>query len=424
MAYVECHVITCPPVKMPKSETLSIAEARRIALAHQGMAAARPAKTPDRDALNGMHDKLSLLQIDSVNVLVRSHYLPLFSRLGAYAPGDLDSLTTGKRRKSFEYWGHEASLMPVELQPLFRWRMEDARKGEATYSGLYRFACAKQDFIKRVKDEIRDRGPMGAGALSEGGKGSGGWWGWSDGKHAVEWLFWTGDLTTHERRKFERIYDLTERTLPSRVANAPTPTREEAQRQLLRLSLKALGVATERDLRDYFRLGVADTRARLAELVEAGEARPVKVEGWKDTAYLAPKITMPKSTAATALLTPFDSLIFDRQRTERLFDFRYRIELYTPGPKRTYGYYVLPFLMGDRLVARVDLKADRAKRRLLASGAFAEPDTNAGEVAEALAAELRLLARWLGLDRVVAGRRGDLVTPLRQALAQAGAPAL
>ena len=424
MAYVERHVITLSPVKMPKSETLSIAEARCVALAHQGLAAARPAKTPDRDALNGMHDKLSLLQIDSVNVLVRSHYLPLFSRLGAYAPDDLDSLTVGKRRKTFEYWGHEASLMPVELQPLFRWRMEDARKGEATYSGLYRFACAKQDYIRRVKDEIRDRGPMGAGALSEAGKGSGGWWGWSDGKHAVEWLFWTGDLTTHERRKFERIYDLTERTLPSQVANAATPTREEAQRQLLRLSLKALGVATERDLRDYFRLGVADTHARLAELVEAGEARPVKVEGWKDTAYLAPKITMPKSTTATALLTPFDSLIFDRQRTERLFGFRYRIELYTPGPKRIYGYYVLPFLMGDRLVARVDLKSDRANRRLLASGAFAEPNTNAGEVAEALVAELRLLARWLGLDRVVVGRRGDLVTPLRQALARSGPSAL
>lgn len=409
---------------MPKPDTLSVAEARRIVLAHQGLAAARPGKPPDRAAVNGMFDKLSLLQIDSVNVLVRSHYLPLFSRLGAYDPDDLDSLAAGRRRKTFEYWGHEASLMPVDLQPLFRWRMEDARSGEATYTGLHKFAMARRDYIQRVLDEIRDRGPMGAGALSEAGKGSGGWWGWSDGKHAVEWLFWTGDLTTHERRKFERIYDLTERALPSRVANAPTPSREDAQRQLLRISLRTMGVATERDLRDYFRLGVADTRARLADLVQSGEALPVKVEGWKDTAYLPPEVTLPKSTTATALLTPFDSLIFDRQRTERLFDFRYRIELYTPGPKRIYGYYVLPFLMGDRLVARVDLKADRANRRLLASGAFAEPNTTIGEVAEALAAELRLLARWLGLDRVVVGRRGDLVTPLRQALARSGAQAL
>jgi uncharacterized protein YcaQ len=178
-----------------------------------------------------------------------------------------------------------------------------------------------------------------------------------------------------------------------------------------------LGVATERDLRDYFRMPVADTRHRLAELVEAGEARPVKVEGWKDTAYLPPKVALPASTAATALLTPFDSLIFDRQRTERLFDFRYRIELYTPGHKRTYGYYVLPFLMGERLVARVDLKSDRAKGRLLASGVFAEAHARPHETAEALAAELRLLACWLGLERVVVGRRGDLAGPLRQALA-------
>lgn len=409
---------------MPRPDTLSNAEARRIVLAHQGLAASRPAKTPDRDAVNGMFDKLSLLQIDSVNVLVRSHYLPLFSRLGAYAPQDLDSLAIGKRRKSFEYWGHEASLMPVDLQPLFRWRMEDARIGEACYTGLHKFAMARRDYIQRVLDEIRDRGPMGAGALSEAGKGAGGWWGWSDGKHAVEWLFWTGDLTTHERRKFERIYDLTERTLPSRIASAPTPTREEAQRQLLCISLKAMGVATERDLRDYFRLGVADTRARLADLVEAGDARPVKVEGWKDIAYMAPKVTMAKSADATALLTPFDSLIFDRQRTERLFDFRYRIELYTPGPKRIYGYYVLPFLMGDRIVARVDLKSDRANGRLLASGAFSEPGTTAGEVAEALAAELQVMARWLGLGRVVVGRRGDLTAPLRQALARCRASAL
>ena len=217
-------------IMMPTRDSLSLTDARRITLAHQGLARPRPAGPVTRQEVRDQLDALSLLQIDSVNVLVRSHYLPLFSRLGAYAPGDLDVLALGKRRKTFEYWGHEASLMPVELQPLFRWRMEDARQGLATYSGLYRFACARQDYIRRVKDEIRDRGPLGAGFLTEGGRGSGGWWGWSDGKHAVEWLFWTGELTTHERRNFERIYDLSERSLPSRspTCRHPTATRPSA----------------------------------------------------------------------------------------------------------------------------------------------------------------------------------------------------
>ena len=409
---------------MPRPESLSIAEARRVALAHQGLAAGRPAGPVTSGQIEAAFKRLSLLQIDSVNVLVRSHYLPLFSRLGSYAAADLDKLGLGRRRKSFEYWGHEASLMPVEMQPLFRWRMEDARNGRACYASLHRFAKERRDFVGRVLDEIRDRGPLGASALSEAGKSSGNWWGWSDGKHAVEWLFWTGDLTTHERRNFERIYDLSERTLPARVANAATPSREEAQRELLQRALAALGVATERDLRDYFRMGVADTRARLAELVEAGKAFPVKVEGWKDVAYLPPKVELPGRAEAHALLTPFDSLVFERQRTERLFGFRYRIELYTPGPKRTYGYYVLPFLMGERLVARVDLKSDRANGRLLASGIFPEAGVDLGAVAEALAAELRRLAHWLGLERVVVGRRGELTGPVRQALARQGRSAV
>ncbi|MEZ5925245.1 MAG: crosslink repair DNA glycosylase YcaQ family protein [Hyphomicrobiaceae bacterium] len=404
---------------MPRPDTLSIAEARRAVLAHQGLAADRPQSKPSAQAIAAQLERLSLLQIDSVNVLVRSHYLPLFSRLGTYDPADLDGLAVGKRRKTFEYWGHEASLLPVDLQPLFRWRMEDARTGRDCYAQLHRFATERRDYVARVLCEIRDRGPLGAGALTEGGKASGGWWGWSDGKHAVEWLFWTGDLTTHERRNFERIYDLTERALPTRVATAPTPSREEAQRALLRRALNALGVATERDLRDYFRMPVAETRARLADLVEAGEALPVQVEGWKDIAYRPPKLLLPRRVDATAVLTPFDSLVFERRRTERLFGFRYRIELYTPERKRTYGYYVLPFLMGDRLVARVDLKADRAKGRLLAAGVFAEPAADPGAVAPALAEELNRLARWLGLERVVVGRRGDLSTPLRHALAAA-----
>lgn len=409
---------------MPRPESLSNAQARRVALAHQGLAAARPAGPVTSGQIAATFKRLSLLQIDLVNVLVRSHYLPLFSRLGAYDAADLDTLGVGRRRRTFEYWGHEASLLPVELQPLFRWRMEDARNGRAAYQSLHRFATERRDFVQRVLDEIRDRGPLGASALSEAGKSSGSWWGWSDGKHAVEWLFWTGDLTTHERRNFERIYDLSERTLPARVANAPTPSREAAQRALLKLALDALGVGTERDLRDYFRMGVADTKLRLAELVDAGEAVPVTVEGWKDVAYVPPRMALPKLADAHALLTPFDFLVFERQRTERLFGFRYRIELYTPGPKRVYGYYVLPFLMGDRIAARVDLKSDRAKGRLVASGIFPETGVDLGEVAEALAAELSRMASWLGLQRVVVGRRGELTGPVRQALARQGRTAV
>ncbi len=302
--------------------------------------------------------------------------------------------------------------------------MEDARNGLEAYASLHRFATERRDFVQRVLCEIRDRGPLGASALSEAGKSSGSWWGWSDGKQAVEWLFWTGDLTTHERRNFERIYDLSERTLPSKIANAATPSRAEAQRALLQRALGALGVATERDLRDYFRMGVADTKARIAELVEAGEALPVTIDGWKDVAYVPPRMELPSCADAHALLTPFDSLVFERQRTERLFGFRYRIELYTPGPKRTYGYYVLPFLMGERLVARVDLKSDRARRRLLASGIFPEDGVAIGDVAEALAAELERLASWLGLERIVVGRRGALTGPVRQALARRGLSAV
>lgn len=409
---------------MPRPDSLSIAEARRVALAHQGLASARPAGPVTSGQIAATFKRLSLLQIDSVNVLVRSHYLPLFSRLGSYAPADLDRLGVGKRRQAFEYWGHEASLLPVELQPLFRWRMEDARNGLEAYASLHRFATERRDFVQRVLCEIRDRGPLGASALSEAGKSSGSWWGWSDGKQAVEWLFWTGDLTTHERRNFERIYDLSERTLPSKIANAATPSRAEAQRALLQRALGALGVATERDLRDYFRMGVADTKARIAELVEAGEALPVTIDGWKDVAYVPPRMELPSCADAHALLTPFDSLVFERQRTERLFGFRYRIELYTPGPKRTYGYYVLPFLMGERLVARVDLKSDRARRRLLASGIFPEDGVAIGDVAEALAAELERLASWLGLERIVVGRRGALTGPVRQALARRGLSAV
>ena len=386
-----------------RREKLSAAAARRIALAAQGFAAARPA-SGHVGQMQRTIDRLGLLQIDSVNVLIRAHYLPLFSRLGNYASDHLDRIAWGRKsqRGLFEFWAHEASLLPVDTQPLLRWRMQRLREQTSGKGKLILFAREKKAFIAEVLREIRERGALAASELSNGGERRGPWWGWNDGKLAVEWLFFAGIVTTATRRgTFERVYDLTERVLPASVLALPTPSAEEAQRELLRFSARALGVATEFDLRDYFRLGVADTKARLAELVEAGELLPVTVEGWKKPAYLDPKARMPRWIEARALLAPFDPLVWERERTHRIFDFFYRIEIYTPLSKRNYGYYVLPFLLGDRLVGRVDLKADRATSRLLAHAVHVEPGVDRRKIEGPLREELRLMADWLGLDRVV-----------------------
>ncbi len=379
-------------------ESLAAGEARRIALAAQGFGEARPGAGADRRAVVRTVRRLGLVQMDSVNVLVRSHYLPLYSRLGPYPTDWLDAAAyAGRRRKLFEYWGHEASLLPVERQPLLRWRMQRAKTGEGLWGGVARFGREHAKFCNEVLAEIRDRGPLGVSELAAGGRRRGGWWGWSEGKVALEWLFWTGHVTTHSRRSFERIYDLTERALPAAVVEAPTPDLDAAQRELLRISLRALGVGTERDLRDYFRLTVADARARVAELVESGEFVPVQVEGWRGPAYVGRDLRIPRQIEACALLSPFDSLVWFRDRMQRLFDFHYRIEIYTPAHKRRHGYYVLPFLLGDRLVARVDLKSDRAAGRLRVLSTHYEPWVERGAVKAALQAELQRLARWLGL---------------------------
>jgi uncharacterized protein YcaQ len=379
--------------------SMSAAEARRLALAAQGFAEPRPSiGTARRDVLRTVR-RLGLVQIDSVNVLVRSQYLPLYSRLGAYDRTSLDELAYGgRRRKLFEYWGHEASLLPVEQQPLLRWRMERARNGDGLWGGVARFGREHAGFCETVLAEIRDRGPVGVSELAAAGRRKGGWWGWSEGKVALEWLFWTGQVTTRGRRgTFERVYDLPERVLPTTVLAAPTPDAAVAQRQLLRIAQRALGVATERDLRDYFRLPVADARARLAELVEAGEFVPVQVEGWRAPAYVARDVRVPRRIDACALLSPFDSLVWFRDRMQRLFDFHYRLEIYTPAHKRRHGYYVLPFLLGDRLVARVDLKADRGSGRLRTLSTHLEPAADRGQVKSALREELHRLAGWLDL---------------------------
>ncbi|MCW5735736.1 MAG: YcaQ family DNA glycosylase [Enhydrobacter sp.] len=392
-------------------EKISAAAARRIALAAQGFGAGRPAATNAGHVQRAI-DRLGLLQIDSVNVLTRAHYLPLFSRLGNYDSALLDRAAWGrkKERRLFEFWAHEASLLPLATQPLLRWRMQRAAEDDGNGKGKLRmFRSANKAYIDEVRREIADRGPLAASELSNGGPGRGAWWGWSDGKLALEWLFFAGELTTATRRgTFERVYDLTERVLPAEIQAIPTPSPEEAQRDLLRQSARALGVGTEFDLRDYFRLDVADTKTRLAELVEAGDLLPVSVEGWDRPAYLDPAARQPRSIEARALLAPFDPLIWERDRTHRIFDFFYRIEIYTPVAKRKHGYYVLPFLLGDRLVGRVDLKADRANSTLLVPAAHLEAGVDAKDVAAPMREELRLMADWLGLEGLSLPRAGAL----------------
>ncbi len=399
---------------MAKGADLSASQARRIALAGQGLATPRPAGAPTATRLKRMIDALGVVQIDSVNVLARTHYLPGFSRLGDYPRETLEREAWGKRPSLFEYWGHEASLLPVASQPLFRWRMERARAGE-TWGGLATFARERRDFIDAVLRRIEREGPVTGGDFADGPRVAG-WWSWSNGKRALEWLFWAGLITTKTRRGFERVYDLTERVIPRSICDVPTPTEAEAHRALLRIAARAMGVATEGDLRDYFRMPLAETRARVAEMVEAGELTAVTVQGWTKPAYLAPGVRVPRRAHVQSLLSPFDNLIWRRERTERLFGARIRLEIYTPAHKREHGYYVLPLLMGETIAGRVDLKADRQAGLLRAQAAHLEPGAPAAEAAAALARELTLMAGWLGLGGVTVAQRGDLAAMLQSVI--------
>ena len=401
-------------------ESLTIAQARRVALAAQGFTDPLPKGTPDRRALRRVLSRTGLFQIDSVNVLARAHYLPLFSRLGPYPPDLLDRAAYRAPRLLFEYWGHEASLLPVDAQPLLRWRMDDAE--HHAWGGMRRIAEERPQLLETLLADIAADGPLTAGELSARHdrhlpRRTGPWWDWSDVKRALEFLFWAGEITTSHRRGFERVYDIPDRVLPPEVTGAPTPDRAEAQRELLRRSMRSLGVATARDLRDYYRLPAEDAKVRIAELVEAGELLPVEVEGWRMPTYADPQVHLPRWVRGAALLSPFDPVVWERDRTERLFGFRYRIEIYVPAAKRVHGYYVLPFLLDDALVARVDLKADRAEGALLVQSAWQELDAPA-ETAERLAAELRRMANWLGLDGVVVRPRGDLAPRLAESVAR------
>ena len=381
--------------------SLSLAEARRLALAAQGFG-----RTP-RGAVGHKHlqtqiERLGVLQIDSVNALVRSHYLPAFSRLGPYQAEHLDELAWGRarRRRLFEYWGHEASLLPLELYPQLRWRMRRAADGQGIYRELAKFGVERRDVLVNVLQVVRERGALGAGSLSSRTEKAGPWWDWSAEKMALEWLFAAGEVTVAGRRGFERLYDLPERVVPAEVLNHPDLDEAEAQRRLLLRSADALGVATERDLRDYYRLDVSDSKRRIAELVEAGELLPVTVQGWRQAAYCRGEPRIPRRIRHSALLSPFDSLIWERERTERLFGFRYRLEIYTPQAKRVYGYYVLPFLHHERLLARVDLRSERAAGRLAVHAVHLEEAVFSEEARVALGDSLRTLAHWLGLEEV------------------------
>ncbi|HVS68215.1 MAG TPA: winged helix-turn-helix domain-containing protein [Mycobacteriales bacterium] len=408
---------------MPPQVQLSPAQARRLAVAAQGLGGhgpsrGRPVATADRRHLRRVLQHTALFQIDSVNVLARAHYLPAYSRLGRYDRDLLDDMAF-RHRELFEYWGHEAALLPVDLHPLLRWRMKRAEAKIGTWSGVARLAQERPGYIEEVYADVVARGPVSAGEVADDtARSTENWgWNWSPAKTALEYLFWCGRITTAARRNFERSYDLPERVLPRRVLDLPTPDDAAAHRELLMIAAWCHGIGTVSDLADYFRLKNPEARPRIAELVEDGRLTEVAVEGWRHPAYVVAGTKIPRKVSGSALLVPFDPLIWERDRTERLFGFRYRIEIYVPQHKRTHGYYVLPFLLDDRLVARVDLKSDRAVGVLRVQGAWAEPDAP-DHTAHALAEELRLLAEWLGLSGVVVAKKGDLSGPLLLRLAR------
>lgn len=382
--------------------TLSLEEARRIALAAQGFGARRPER-PATAHVQRTLDRLGLFQIDSVNVLTRAHYLPAFSRLGSYDRTLLerDAWGSKRQRRVFEYWAHEASLLPLGLHPLLRWRMDRAERGEIGYQGLKRFAAERRPEAQAVLDRITAEGPMAA-ADFENGSSKSGWWEWSHTKHALEWLFWSGRITTATRRgNFSRVYDLPERVLPKAILDRPTPDTATAQRSLIERSARALGVATAADLRDYYRLKPEEADHAIASEAEEGTLVPVRIEGWKQKAWMHREARM-RRVRASSLLAPFDPLVWERSRTERLFGFRYRIEIYVPAHKRIHGYYVLPFLMDEALVARVDLKADRQASVLRARRITLEPGAPLDTMPR-LRTELDQMATWLELDDVRIG---------------------
>ncbi len=388
-------------------EHLSLREARSIALRAQGFLDRRPSGAVRFSHLQRVLDRVQLVQLDAVNVVARTHYMPFFSRLGPYDRSLIDH-EAFRRRAVFEYWAHEASIVPMDQHPLFSHRMAGERH---THGGL----GVERDhpgFIASVLEEVRARGPLRSADLEDAGPRTGPWWGYGKGKVALEYHFALGNVTTHSRRNFSRLYDLAERVIPPAILSAPALPAADAHREMVRRSASALGVATTADLADYYRMKRAEAAAAVPALLDEGTLLPATVEGWAQPAFLHRDARIARRPSARAILSMFDSLVWDRARTERLFNFHYRIEIYTPAAKRRFGYYVMPFLLGDSLVGRLDLKADRQAGVLAVRGAFAEASTSLADVAPAAAAELKLMAAWLGLEGVQVEMNGELAPAL------------
>ncbi len=401
------------------SDVLRLSEARRVALHAQGFADRRPAGRVDRRHHRRVLDRVGLVQIDSVNVLTRSHELPFLARLGPYPRATLADWLWGSG-EVFEYWGHEASLLPVDLHPLLRWRMAD----DHHWGSVVALAGDRPQLPQQLMDAVRERGPVTLGELEHLGDAikrakpkPGHMWNWSDAKKAVEWLFWRGDVSaTRNPATFGRHYVLPEVVVPRAILDSPTPAPDDAMKALLLKAARSHGVGTAKDLADYHRLNIVTARRLVAELAADGALREVEVEGWRHPAYLHPEAVLPRWVRGSALLSPFDSLVWERTRTEALFGFRYRIEIYVPAAQRVHGYYVLPFLHDGELVARLDLKADRQAGVLRVQSAHAEPTFDEDRSLPALVDRLEELATFLGLSAVAAADRGDLAPALHHAL--------
>ena len=403
----------------PKAEELSAYQARSIALAAQGLQQSGKLVSKELNiyALRRTFQDIGVLQIDAVSVVARSHLLVLRSRLGSSQERLLEVLNRSayKRRDLTEYWCHEASYLPVQDWPLFKWRMQEAQSGKV-WKGIWDFVTNNRKFVEAVHEKIRDLGPSSAGQLgSQKKKGS--WWSWSDTKIALEWLFWVGAVAVSHRENFTRFYDLSERVLPAEILGSALPANQ-AQRELILKASRHLGVATAEDLVDYHRLPKIEGKKRVGELAEDKLLREVVVEGWDRPGYLHPKTSFEKTTSRSVLLSPFDPLVWFRPRARRLFDFDYRLEIYIPAEKRIHGYYVLPFLDRNKLRARVDVKANSEKNILEVRGAYGEGRTVDQETAESLAHELQALASWRNLDGLKIGKRGNLATPLKRILSK------
>lgn len=388
---------------------LTKAQVRKAHVAAQGLASPRP-KAPNIGHVKRAIRTIGALQIDSVNVVERAHQLTLFSRLGPY---DVDLLWRALRERDvFEYWAHMASFSPVEDWPLFRHRMQRERAWRA----IQRLRAEAPGYIEAVYDELAERGPLTTSELEDPGDSKGPWWGWADGKHVLEWLLMTGRAAVADRRNFTRYYDVAERVIPDEHREAPAVPAEEARRILLLRAAEKMAVGTGKDLADYFRYTYTDCLPVIRELVAEGFLVEVEVEGVSEPCFMHVDARIPRSVEARALLNPFDPIVWFRPRTEQLYDFHYRIEIYTPRPKRRYGYYVFPFLLGDELVGRADIKADRKEGVLRVPGAFLEEGQDPTRVAREMAAELGVMAEWLGLGEVAVGTKGELAAKLRAEL--------